>query len=101
MPNPFEIIKQFIPPHKQIEIQDRIIDTLAKASPNEHLRKAIQAYRSDAVFQNSLTAALKRAVEKFALNYEDRELVEALTQDSRFWDTSSIQSVLQEITARQ
>ncbi len=35
MLNPFEIIKRFIPPHKQTEIQDRIIDTLTNAFPNE------------------------------------------------------------------
>jgi LuxR family glucitol operon transcriptional activator len=100
MPNPFEIIKQFIPPHKQIEIQDRIIDTLAKASPNEHVRKVVQAYRSDAAFQDSLTKALKRAIEKFVLNYDDEEMIEAMTQDARFWDTPSVQSVLQEIISK-
>jgi len=103
MLNPFElieVIKQFIPTHKQIEIQDRMIDTLAKASPNEHLRKVIQSYRSDAAFQDTLGTALSRAVEKFALNYKDTELVEAVTQDSHFWDIPSVRSALQEIVTR-
>lgn len=103
MLNPFdiiEIVKQFIPPHKQIEIQDRIIDTLAKTFPNEHGRKLIQSYRSDAAFQEALAIALKRAVEKFARYYEDGELVEALTQGPRFWDIPGVQSALQEIIIR-
>src|SRR5437588_994512 len=103
MLNPFdgiEIIKQFIPPHKQIEIQDRIVDTLARAFPNGHLRKLIQAYRSDAAFQDALAAALKRAVQKFVFQYEDRELVEALTQGPHFWDLPSVQSALQEMITR-
>ena len=100
MQNPLDMIKQFIPPHKQVEIQDRMIDTLARAFPNEHWRKLIQAYRSDAAFQKSLTTTLKRAVQKFALSYQDSELVEAVTQDSRFWDIPSVQSALQEIIIR-
>jgi len=103
MLNPFdgiEIIKQFIPPHKQIEIQDRIVDTLARAFPNGHLRKLIQAYRSDAAFQDALAAALKRAVQKLVLRHEDRELVEALTQGPHFWDIPSVQSALQEMITK-
>src|SRR5215472_13168648 len=100
MLNPLDIIKQFIPPHKQVEIQDRMINTLAEAFPNEHWRKLIQAYRSDAAFQESLATALKRAVQSFALSYQDSELVEAVTQDSRFWDRPSVQSALQEIITR-
>ena len=94
MLNPLNNIKQFIPPHKQIEIQNRIIDTLARAFPNEHWRKLIQAYRSDAAFQESLATALKRAVQKFAIGYEDSELVEAVTQGPHFWDIPSVQSAL-------
>jgi len=93
MLDPFHImniINQFIPPHKQVEIQDRVIDTLAKAFPDERWRALIQAYRSDAAFQGALAIALKRAVQRFAVEYQDRELVEAVTQDARFWDRSSV-----------
>jgi hypothetical protein len=100
MLNPLDNIKQFIPPHKQVEIQDRIIDTLARAFPNEHWRKLIHAYRSDAAFQESLATALKRAVQKFAIDYEESELVEAVTQGPHFWDVPSVQSALQEIITR-
>jgi LuxR family glucitol operon transcriptional activator len=100
MENPLDIIKQFVPYHKQVEIQDRMIDTLARAFPDERWRKLIQAYRSDAAFQDSLTIALKRAVQKFALAYEDKELVEAITHSPHFWDIPSIKSALQEIVTR-
>src|SRR5206468_2592339 len=42
----------------------------------------------------------RRAIEKFVLNYEDRELVKAMTQGSHFWDTPGAQSALQEIITR-
>src|SRR6266849_6753116 len=100
MLNPLDIIKQFVPLHKQVEIQDRIIDILARAFPDEHWRKLIQIYRSDAAFQESLTTALKHAVQKFATDYEDKELVEAVTHSSHFWDIPSVQSALQEIITR-
>jgi hypothetical protein len=67
MENPLDIIKQFVPYHKQVEIQDRIIDILARAFPDERWRKLIQAYRFDAAFQDSLAIALKRAIQKFAI----------------------------------
>ncbi len=100
MENPLDIIKQFIPQYKQVEIQDRMIDTLVKAFPDERWRKLIQAYRSDAAFQDSLAIALKRAVQKFALAYEDKEIVEAITHSPHFWDIPSIKSALQEIVTR-
>jgi len=98
---PFDIaniIKQFIPPHKQVELQDRIVDSLTKAFP--HWQSVIQTFRSDAAFRDALSKALERAVQKFASNYEDKEIVDAVTQNSRFWDKPGVQSTLQEIVAR-
>lgn len=103
MLNPLDIpgiIKEFIPDHKQSEIRDHIIDMLTKACPNERSRKLLQSYRSDAAFKAALVTALKCAVEEFVRNYEDTELVEALTQSPRFWDTPSVQSALQKIITR-
>ena len=36
----------------------------------------------------------------FTLSYEDKELVEALTQGIHFWDTPSVQSALQKIITK-
>lgn len=103
MPGAFDILtimKQFLPAHKQVEIQDRIIDILIKAFPNERWQYILQAYRSDASFQATLATALQRAVQRFVREYEDREIVEAVTEDTHFWDIPSVQSALQEIVIR-
>src|SRR2546425_680416 len=92
MPDVFDIariIKQFIPPHKQVELQDHIIDILAKAFPDERWHNLILAYRSDAAFQDSLAKALKRAIQRFVVDYPDKELVHAVTRDTHFWDVPS------------
>lgn len=95
-----DILKRFIPPHKQVEMQNRIVDILAKAFPDERWRKLIQTYRSDAAFRDALAMALKRAVQRFASDYEDKELVDAVTESPRFWDVPSVQNALQEIITR-
>jgi hypothetical protein len=82
----FDIIKRFIPPQMKVKIQDRVVDILTETSTNEYWRKLIRSYRSDAEFQDSFAKALERAVQRFASEYEDKELVDALTQSTRFWD---------------
>ncbi len=96
----FDILKQFIPLHKRIEMKDHIVDVLSKAVPDDRWRKLIQNYRSDAAFREALDRALVRAVRKFVINYQDKELVEAVTHSARFWDTPSVQNALQEIITR-
>jgi hypothetical protein len=92
------ILKRFVPPHVLEKLRDRVVDTAAQAFPN--WRKQIQAYRSDAAFRDSLFLVVERAVRRFALDYEDKELVDALTHDTRFWDLPSVQDALREIVTR-
>lgn len=38
----FDILKQFIPLHKRIEMKDHIVDVLSKAVPDDRWHKLIQ-----------------------------------------------------------
>ena len=103
MSGPFNIpklIKQCIPPQKQVETWDSIVDSLTRLFPNERVRNFIQAYRSDAALRTALGKALERAVQRFTAEYEDRELVHAVTQDTRFWDIPAVRAVFQEMITR-
>lgn len=94
------ILKLFFPLHIRIKMQDWIVDTLAEAYPDERWRKLIRAYRSDAAFQEDLAIALERAIQRFAIDYEDKELVKAVTQSTRYWDIPSVRNALKEIIVR-
>jgi hypothetical protein len=96
----FDIFSRFIPSHKQAEIQDRIVDILGRASSNEKWRKLIEIYRSDAAFRKELAKAIERAVQSFVINYQDQEIVDAVTKDVLFWDIQSVQEALQEIVTK-
>lgn len=100
MLNILDIISRFIPSNKRDEIQDRIVDILGSASPNENWRKLIQIYRTDAAFRDELAKAIDRAVQSFVINYQDQDIVDAVTIDTHFWDIQSVQEALQEIITR-
>ena len=100
MVDAFDLIQRFIPHHIQVKLQDRIVDTLTAASSDERWRRLMGSYRSDAEFRASFTRALERAVQRLAREYEDQELVDAVTRSTRFWDVPSVQNALREMILR-
>ncbi len=94
------ILLRFIPNRVKVQLQDKLVDTLSEASSDERWRKLVRSFRSDAKFQSAFEKALELAVQRFADEYEDKELVEALTQSTRFWDLPSVQTALKEIVNR-
>jgi len=95
-----DVIMRFIPERVKTQIKDRVVDILSEASPDDRWRKLIRSFRSDASFQSAFEKALERAVKRFASEYEDKELVEALTESTRFWDLPSVQKALREVVTR-
>ncbi len=100
MVDAFDLIRRFIPHHVQEKLQDRIVDMLTDAYSDERWRRLMRSYRSDAEFRASFTQALERAVQRLAHEYEDQELVDAVTRSTRFWDVPSVQSALREMIQR-
>src|SRR5438876_909264 len=92
-----DIIEYFIPPYVRNKIIDRVVDTLTNSSSDDQWRKLIRSFRSDAEFHAAFEHALKHAVERFATDYTDEELVNMLTRNTRFWDIPKVQNALKEI----
>ncbi|NWJ97860.1 MAG: tetratricopeptide repeat protein [Chloroflexi bacterium] len=91
---------RFIPKKVMDEVKDRVVDILIEVSPDDKWRKLVRSFRSDGAFQNAFVEALKRAVERFAEEYEDKDLVEAITQSITFWDLPSVQKALRTVITR-
>lgn len=96
----FDDLINLIPPHIKNKIRDRVVDILAEASSNRHWRKLIRSFRTDAEFQAAFEKALERAIQCFTNQHTDKELVDALTQSTRFWDLPLVQMALEEIISR-
>jgi LuxR family glucitol operon transcriptional activator len=80
-----------------VQVQDKLVDNLSDISPDPRWRKLVRSFRSDAQFQAAFEKALEKAVQRFAAEYSDQELVDALTQSTRFWDLPSVQKALKTI----
>jgi hypothetical protein len=72
------------------------VGTLIQAFPGERWHKLIQSYRSDVAFRQAISTSLERAVQKFAFDYEDVELVQAVTKNTHGSHDSS-QTAIAEI----
>ncbi len=95
-----DILVRFIPNRVKSQLQDKMVDILSEASSDERWRKLVRSFRSDARFQSAFEKALERAVQRFADEYPDKDLVEALTNSTRFWDLPSVQAALREVVTR-
>lgn len=91
------LIIRFIPKKVMVQVQDKLVDNLSDISPDPRWRKLVRSFRSDAQFQSAFEKALEKAVQRFAAEHSDQELVDALTQSTRFWDLPSVQKALKTI----
>jgi hypothetical protein len=96
----FDGVKNFVLPDPVLTaIRDAVVDRLA-----EHLegrkRTWVLKFHSDGKFRNELNAALERAVYRFAEEYADQPLVDAITRNTAFWTLKSVQEAVKEIVIR-
>lgn len=95
-----ELVLRFIPNPVKAQVRDRAVDLLVEAAPDDTWRKRLLALRSDGAFRLAFENSLERAVQRFAAEYDDPALVDALTQSTRFWDLPGVQRALREIVVR-
>jgi tetratricopeptide (TPR) repeat protein len=78
----------------------RLVETVPGA---ENTAGAIRQLSSQAVFYNAYDKAVKNALKRFIAEYnaQDKDLVDAISNDGHFWKSKNVRHALMELVTRQ
>ena len=99
--NPLDLIPQSI----KTAVLDTVIDFLssqAKKLLGDEIAAKLKKLRSDAGFQKSFQAGLKRGIERFKQEYEsqDEDMVQAILSDPMVFEDDKFKKILLEMIKR-
>ncbi len=96
-------IYNFIPQNLKQQLVKRLANTMvqwAGEGDSHQLAKTVRKIGKDSAFYQSLDEAMKNGINRFIAEYDDEDIVEAITSDSSFWQSLTIHNTLMKMVSQ-